>query len=289
MVPTYDSELLRTFVAVADAGAFGKAGARLHLTQSTISQQMKRLEEQVQQPLFAPKGRCRVLTESGELLLGYARRILELHESAAIAMKRGAVSEVVRVGVVQDFAGTRFPQALRTFARRHPMVRVEARVAGSRELSELVDEGVLDIAILFDEPRTRRGTAIRRTNLAWLASRDFVPPKPGEPWPLLLDEGPCSFRDRAIGALDERRIPWRVVYTSPSLAGIQAAAQAGIGVSVRIAEDTINGLRILGRREGLPPLGGAVLKLIARAETLSRPAEELAASLRTSSALRAVG
>jgi len=287
--PTYDSELLRTLVAVADAGSFAKAGARLHLTQSTISQQMKRLEEHVEQPLFAPSGRCRVLTESGELLLGYARKILALNESAAVAMRHGASSGVVRVGVVQDFAETRFPHALRTFARRHPTVRVEARVASSRELSALVDDGMLDMAIVFDEPKTRRGEVIRKVSLAWLAARDFAPPTPGEPWPLILFEAPCSFRDTAISVLDAKAIPWRVVYTSPSLTGLHAAARAGLGVSVRISDQAADGLRPLGKPDGLPPLGGAILKIITRAETLPRAAEELAASLRTSSALRAVG
>ena len=288
MFPTYDSELLRSLVAIADAGSFAKAAARLGITQSTISQQMKRLEEQVEQPLFSASGRCRVLTESGELLLGYARKILALNESAHMAMQHGALGGVVRVGVVQDFADTRFPHALRTFARRHPAVRVEARVASSRELSSMVDDGLLDMAITFDEPKTRPGVVIRRVELVWLAARDFVPPAAGEPWPLVLFEGPCTFRDRAIEALDERHIPWRVAYTCPGLSGLQAAARASLGVSVRI-EDDKDGLRVLGKREGLPTLGSACLKLIMAAETLPAVAEELAASLRTACALRAVG
>ncbi|HWL87257.1 MAG TPA: LysR substrate-binding domain-containing protein [Polyangiaceae bacterium] len=286
---TFDSELLRTLVAVADAGSFAKAGARLHLTQSTISQQMKRLEEQAGLPLFAARGRSRVLTEAGNLLLAYACKILALHESAAIAMRHGALGGVVRVGVVQDFADTRFPHALRTFANRHPTVRVEARVASSRDLSGMVDDGILDIAIVFDEPRTRRGEVIRKFSLAWLAARDFTPPKPGEPWPLIVFEGPCTFRDIAIAALDERRIPWRMVYNSPSLSGLHAAARAGLGVSVGISEHARDNLHILGRREGLPPLGSATLKIITGTEAVPRAAEELAASLRTSSVLRAVG
>ena len=285
----YDSELLRTLVAVADAGSFARAGERLHLTQSTISQQMKRLEEQAGQPLFAAAGRNRVLTDSGELLLTYARKILTLHESAAVAMQHGAVAGVVRVGVVQDFADTRFPHALRTFAKRHPAVRVEAKVASSRELSAMVDDGILDMAIFFNEPRTRRGETIRKVSLAWLAARDFELPKPGEPWPMVLFEGPCTFKETAIEALDQRRIPWRVVYTSPSLSGLHAAARAGLGVSVRISEHARDNLRTLGKAEGLPPLGGALLKIITANDCLSRAGEELAASLRTSSVLRAVG
>ncbi|WP_394833771.1 LysR substrate-binding domain-containing protein [Pendulispora rubella] len=283
MFPTYDSELLRSFVAIADAGSFAKAAARLNITQSTISQQMKRLEEQVNQPLFAASGRCRVLTESGELLLSYARKILALNESAHIAMQHGVLGGAVRVGVVQDFADTRFPHALRTFARRHPSVRVEARVASSRDLSSLLDEGLLDLAIIFDEPKTRPGAVIRRVDLVWLAARDFVPPAAGEPWPLILFEGACTFRDRAIEALDERHMPWRVVYTCPGLSGLHAAARAGLGVCVRIEDDS-EGLRVLDKREGLPTLGSTCLKLITATETLPAVAEELAASLRAACA-----
>jgi len=96
--PTFDGELLRTFVAVVDCGGFAKAGLRRHLTQSTVSQQMRRLEEQVGRALFAPAGRKRVLTERGELLLGFARKILALNDTAAAALQAEGAAGVVRLG-----------------------------------------------------------------------------------------------------------------------------------------------------------------------------------------------
>jgi len=287
MIATYDSELLRTLVSVSDSGTFAKAAARLRLTQSTISQQMKRLEEQAEQPLFAPSGRSRVLTDSGEVLLGYARKILALNESATVAMRHGARGGVVRIGVVQDFADTRLPHALRTFARRRPEVRVEAQIGRSRDLSARLEDGLLDLAIVFDEPRMPRGTIIRRLRLAWLAANDFTVPSNGEPWPLVLFDGVCTFREKAIATLDERRVPWRIVYTSPSLSGLNAAVRAGIGVTVRTSEQARNGIRVLGGRGGLPELGKAGLKMLTSSETLPHPAEELVLSLRAACALRA--
>jgi len=249
---------------------------------------MKRLEDQVEQALSAPRGRSRVLTESGNVLVGYARKILTLNESAAAAMWHGAKGGVVRIGVVQDFADTRLPHALRTFARRWPRVRVEAQVGRSRDLSALVDDGMLDLAIAFDEPKTSHGTVVRRVHIAWLAADDFVRPAPGEAWPLVLFDGVCTFREKAIAALDEHRIPWRIVYTSPSLSGLYAAIRAGLGVSVRTSEQARNGLVVLGRREGLPRLGRASLKIVTRSDAdLPAPAEELVQYLRAACALRA--
>src|SRR5438105_4688367 len=114
-----DLELVRTFVAVVDSAGFAKAAGRRHMTQSTVSQQMKRLAEQAGHPLFAVDGRRRILTPSGELLLGYARRLLALHDDALRALGEKTAGELVRIGSPQDFAETRLPDALRAFHRSH--------------------------------------------------------------------------------------------------------------------------------------------------------------------------
>jgi len=280
-----DLELLRTFVAVVDSAGFAKAAGRRHMTQSTVSQQMKRLAEQAGHPLFAIDGRRRILTPSGELLLGYARRLLALHDDALRALGEKTAGDLVRIGSPQDFAETRLPDALRAFHRSHPRVHAEVRVGSSPELARLVDESALDVAIVF----TARGAAtplFARERGCWLAAPDFTPPASGEPWPLALFDAPCAFREAALQALDTARLPWRIVYSTPSLSGLLAAVRAGLAITLRTARHGQKGLRALGAREGLPTVKPFGLALLTAAPP-SPAARALASALRTAARARA--
>jgi DNA-binding transcriptional LysR family regulator len=274
-----DTELLRTFVAVVDCGGFAKAGVRRHMTQSTVSQQMKRLRDQVGHPLFAAAGRRRVPTTTAELLLGYARRILALHDDAALALNEGTTGGAVRIGATQDFAEARLPAVLHAFAHSHPRVRIEVRVGASRELQKLVEEASLDVAIVFDNS-AHATTLLRRERAGWLAGPGFSPPRPGEPWPLSLFEPPCTFRSAALGALDASSIPWKIVYSSPSLSGILAAVRAGLAVTLRLASHAQKGLRTMGPRDGLPAIESFRLALLISPGPATPAARSLVAALR---------
>jgi DNA-binding transcriptional LysR family regulator len=278
----FDSDLLQTFVAVVDCGGFARAGLRRHLTQSTVSQQMQRLEDRVGQPLFAPAGRKRVLTESGETLLRHARKILTMYDAAAAALRGADGGGVVRIGVPQDFAEERLPGCLRALHRSHPGVRVEVRVGVSRQLRSLVDDAVLDLAVVLHDPKGRPGALLAHKRAAWLAAPRFEPPAQGEPWPLALFDPPCIVREIALQALDAERISWRIAYSSPSLTGIFAAVRAGLAVTPRLADDSGRGLRLLDRRAGLPTLGRLRFELVFGADPLSPAAKALLATMRTS-------
>jgi DNA-binding transcriptional LysR family regulator len=282
----FDSDVLRTFVAVIDCGGFAKAGLRQHLTQSTVSQQMRRLEERVGRPLFVPAGRQRALTESGETLLRYARKILALYDDAAAALRDEEAGGLVRLGVPQDFAETRLPALLRALHRSHPGVRLEVRVGVSRQLRTLVDDAVIDAAIVLHDPKGRPGTLLAQKRAGWIASPDFDLPARGEPWPLALFDPPCLVREAALRGLDAERIPWRIVYSSPSLTGIFAAVRAGLAVTARLADDARDDLRVLGRRAGLPALGKFRFELVVGAEPVSPIARALVSVLQGDVALR---
>jgi DNA-binding transcriptional LysR family regulator len=279
-VGAFDSDLLQTFVAVIDCGGFAKAGLRRHLTQSTVSQQMRRLEERVGVALFAPAGRKRALTEPGETLLRHARKILTMYDQAAAALRDAEAGGVVRIGVPQDFAESRLPALLRDLHRSHPGVRLEVRVGASRHLRSLVDDAVLDLAVVLRDPRGRPGVQLAHKRAAWLAAPDFEPPMRGEPWPLALFDPPCLVRDAALRALDAERIPWRVAYSSPSLTGIFAAVRAGLAITARLAEDAGRGLRLLDGRAGLPRLGSFRFELVFGADPLSPAVQALSGTLR---------
>jgi DNA-binding transcriptional LysR family regulator len=283
----FDGDLLQTFVAVIDCGGFAKAGLRRHLTQSTVSQQMRRLEERVGQPLFAPAGRHRALTEAGETLLRYARKILALYDAAATALRDGGAGGTVRIGVPQDFAEGRLPALLRALHRSHPGVRLEVRVGASRDLRALVDDAVIDAAVVLHDPRGRPGALLAHKRAAWLASADFELPARGEPWPLALFDPPCLVREAALRALDAERIPWRIAYSSPSLTGVFAAVRAGHAVTARLADDARSGLRLLDRRAGLPALGRFRFELLLGAEPIPPAVKALVTVLRRDAFTRA--
>src|ERR1700732_1643882 len=122
-------ELLRSFVAVAECGGFHRAAERLNLTQSTVSQQIKRLELETKRPLFRRTTRSVALTDDGEMLLGDARRLLQLEEAARHRLAAPRLSGTVRLGVVEEVAGGSLPSALRRFAKLHPGVKLEGQSA----------------------------------------------------------------------------------------------------------------------------------------------------------------
>jgi DNA-binding transcriptional LysR family regulator len=274
-----DLELLGTFVAVLQSGGFAKAAARRHITQSTVSQQMKRLAEQAGHTLFTAVGRRRIPTPSAELLFGYAQRLLAMHDDAARALGEGTASDVVRIGATQDFAEVRLPAVLRAFHQSHPRVRLEVRVGSSPVLTRLVEESALDVAVVFAAASDRLATPFARERAGWLAGPDFVPPASGQPWPLALFDAPCVFRGAALQALDAARLPWRIVYSTPSLSGLLAAVRAGLAITLRLARHSQRGLHALAPRDGLPAVASFRVALVT-ADPASAAARALCAALR---------
>src|ERR1700749_2443991 len=122
-----DLELLRSFVSVVDSGGFTRAGERVHRTQSTVSQQIKRLEDDLGQPLLNRTRKDLTPTEAGERLLSYARRLLSLAEEARDVVARPSDEGAVRLGIPEDFAAYRLAKLLATFARAHPTLRLDIR------------------------------------------------------------------------------------------------------------------------------------------------------------------
>ena len=245
-----DLDLLRTFVAIAETGRFGAAADRVHRTQAAVSLQVRRLEERAQTALFRRRGRVMELTEAGETLLGYARRILDLNDAALGALRQGALSGTVRFGTVQDLAETLLPGALRRFSLAHPDVRVTVSVAGSAVLRSDVARGGQDLAFVTSGPDDRRTGPRIEVPLMWVGAEGWRL-EPGNPLPLAVIEAPCPFRNAAIQALNDAGQPWEITTTSPSLSGVLAAVRAGLGVTLRTSLLLADGLREL--TDGVPP------------------------------------
>jgi DNA-binding transcriptional LysR family regulator len=246
-----DPDLLRTFVAIADTGRFNAAAERVHRTQAAVSLQIRRLEARTEIPLFRRRGRIMELTEAGETLLGYARRILELNETALAAVRRAPVGGAVRFGTVQDMAETLLPGVLRRFSLAHPAVKVSVSVAGSAQLRADVARGALDMAFVTSGPGDRRTGPVIEAPLMWIGAEGWGWDRES-PLPLAVIEAPCPFRNAAIQALNDGGLPWEITTTSPSLSGVLAAVRAGLGVTLRTSLLLSSGLAEL--TDGPPPL-----------------------------------
>jgi len=277
MLPTnLDMDVLRALVIAMEHGGFARAAERLGRTQSAISLQMKKLEEQVGQPLFRKAGRTVALTDSGDLLLGYARRIVALNDEAVAAARGRAMDGTVRVGFPQDLAERWLPAVLGSFHRTHPRIHVEAQVGRGRELRERVAHGTLDLALAFGEiggnqdGTTTASATLAHLPVAWVAPDGFSA-DPESPLPLALLDAPCMFRQHGIDRLDGGGRSWRITFTSPSLSGLWAAVEAGLGITVRTPLGLPGTLAILEPRFGLPRLGSVPLELH-RAPSAASPA-----------------
>ncbi|MFS2006226.1 LysR substrate-binding domain-containing protein [Duganella sp. CT11-25] len=279
---TFDLDVLRTFVTGVDMGSFAKAADRLGRSTSAVSAQLKKLEDQLGMPVLRKEGRGMVTTSAGEALLGYARRLLELNDEAATAVRGAELAGSVRLGMQEDFGEHILTDVLGRFARVHPKLRIEAQVARNAELMAQLAGGRLDLALAWEyvgtAPPTPYGQEVARLPLRWICAAEGVPPPlaggAAEPLPLVLMEAPCMMRSAAIGALDRAGIAWRIAFSSPSLGGVWAAVAAGLGVTVRTSLALQPSLRVL-EAPGLPPLPEIGLRLHRGAEELDPPAQRL--------------
>jgi DNA-binding transcriptional LysR family regulator len=274
-----DLELLRSFVSVVDSGGFTRAGERVHRTQSTVSQQIKRLELETDRPLFRRTTRSVALTDDGEMLLGDARRLLQFEEAARHRLAAPQVSGTVRLGVVEEVASGSLPSALSRFAKLHPGVKLEVQIGVSAELIEQLNAGRLDTVFAKRPLGTSKGRLVWREPLVWAAAETFDL-IPGAALPLALYRERSISREAALAALNDSELTWEIIYTSPSLTGVRAAALAGLAITPLPASALIAGLRILGVEEGLPPLPDLEFAIYEKAR-VDKAAAALAAALLT--------
>ena len=277
-----DMDVLRSFVAGTELGSFAQGAARVGRSQSAVSAQLKKLGEQVGRPLLRKQGRGRALTEAGETMLGYARRLLELNDEAVAAVRGADLEGWVRLGLPQDFAEMWLPDILGSFARQHPGVRVEVRAERNSELLGRIETGTMDLALAWGEPESAHAERVSELPIKWIGpARRELTWQPGAPLPLVAFEAPCRFRAAGVAALDQAGIPWRLAFSSPSLAGLWAAVAAGFGVSMRTPAGLPGSVRVLDPLEaGLPVLPRIALSLHAADAEQTRAVALLAFILR---------
>ena len=279
-----DLELLRTFAAIADRETFAGAAELVHRTQSAVTQQMARLEEQLGVALFRKVGRSKRLTENGVRLLDYAQRLLALNDEAVESLAAPDLRGPLRIGSVYDATEFLLPPLLARFTLLYPNLQIEVHTDRTVQLMRALKRGEIEIALTGlpqgDVDPAHPSVRLRSSPLVWMAAAKYVH-DPAEPVPLVLPDEPSNYRAAALAALDAHRIRWRIRHVSTSLAfsSLRAALRAGLGITVRIIEMLTPDLRVLTGGEGLPPLPNMCLDLYLRDENVSQPARRLFESI----------
>lgn len=247
----FETDLLRTFVAVAESGGFTNAAKHLNSTQSTVSAQIHRLEDSAGRPLFVRSTRSVQLTSAGEMLLGYARTILRLNEDARLRLSGVRYAGRIRIGANEDLTDSWLPEVLRQFSSHHPQIEVELEIGIGPSLFAMVEAQELDLAVGSCCKGRAEGRRLWSDRLVWAFSEGTQVPAE---LPLAFFPEPCPYREAAIRALAGSAKRWRIASTSSSLAGVRVAAMAGLAITPLPLQTIRSGLRALGPKDAMPAL-----------------------------------
>ncbi|MBY5931983.1 LysR family transcriptional regulator [Tateyamaria omphalii] len=226
-----DSDLLRTFVAVAEAGSVTDGAARIYRSQSATSLQIKRLETILGRPVFARHGRGVVLSDTGRTLLPVAKDVTARLDAVLRDISQDAVRGKLRLGIPDDHGRTKLAEIIAAFTRHHPEVELDVTCALSTNFPEALAKGALDLAIYEVERPSRYEEVLYEDPTCWVASARRSFPA-DESLPVALFDHACWWRDAAVTSLNARGKPYRTVYSSQSVAGVIAAVEAGVAVGL---------------------------------------------------------
>jgi DNA-binding transcriptional LysR family regulator len=248
-----DLDTLRTFAVAHELGGLAQAAERLGRTPSAISLQMKRLQDVLGTPLFRKRGRGLALTEAGEIVLAYARRILSLNDELLETMQGANLAGNIRIGCPQDFASI-LPHVLSQFASLYPLMQVELLIEGNGALADAIEKSRIDLAVVIGHDDRAAARIVGQLDIVWIASANFEVPE-NQLLPLAVLGPQCAFRKRAIQHLEAAEIPYRIAATSASLDGLWAALLGGVGLTARTSLSIREGLVSVQSKYKLPPWG----------------------------------
>lgn len=256
-LPMLDIDVLRTFAAIADTGSFSAAANVVFRTPSAVSMQIKRLEEQIGAAVFERDARSVTLTSDGEVLLGYARRLLALNREAVAKFVAPTVTGVVRLGSPDDIGECVLPLVLKRFAETHPGVTVDVVIDQSTNLRKRLDERRLDVTLVnlsHTVPSKGDIEILLDEELVWAGAKCGTAYR-RDPLPLSIWEEGCAWRGNALEALDKLGRSYRIAYMSSHSTGQRAAIQADLAIAPFGKTLLGEGIVALGAEHNLPQLG----------------------------------
>jgi DNA-binding transcriptional LysR family regulator len=261
MAQALDIAPLRSVVAVADCGGFHRAASALHLTQSAVSQHVRRIEAVVGGPIVERSGRGVAFTELGHRVLRHARTILAAHD-AALADLGAADERVLLIGATEHGADVMLPGLTSALGERLPDWRLRFRLDRNILLADGIEHGTVDAAVMLDGSGLDPANASGMVALKWISGRTFSMAT-SDRLPVVMFSEPCTLREPTFAALDRIGAPYRIAVESSDLSGLFAAVRSGLGVAL---------LPMIGRlpdglclAEGLPPANRASVFVRGRA------------------------
>ncbi len=276
-----DTDQLRTFLAIEQTGSFTKAANIVAKTQSAVSMQIKKLEENVGKQLFLRLGRNIQLTSDGHKLVAYAREIIDASNRAMAAFDEEALRGNVYLGTADDYAERFLPTILAGFSESNPFVEVSVVCENTYGLRQRIKSGELDVAIVTHNEAREQSELIRREPLLWVTSaRHNIHMQ--NPLPLALGSPHCIWREAAMSALNDANREFRMLYTSFSATVVGSAVLAGLAVSVQPESALRPGMRVLTERDGFPELAQAEIGMLRGRRERNTVSEALISHIRQS-------
>ncbi len=285
MAHNIDTALLRAFVAVADTGGMTSAGRLLNLTQAAVSQQIKRLEDTFQQPLFERDRRRMRLTPRGERLLMHAQRLLAVNDEIWGLMMSPEFEGEVRLGAPHDVVGPFLPPILKSFDQAWPGVRVSLVCSTTPLLLEALEKGDVDLTLTTERTCGVDVETLRADALVWVGARGGRA-YGCHPLPVSIGDQSCAFRGAAVQALAQARRDWRPVCELSNMEPLLATLLADLAVAPLLSSTVPDDLEVIGPEAGLPPLPRYYINLYLPNAGSSDIANELAKHIRTQFAAR---
>lgn len=259
----FDALTLECFIAVAETGSFTSAADKVARTQSAVSQQISKLETQIGKPLFL-RGRNLSLTSEGEILLTYAKKIVQLNRDAMDRFKHPELQGHVRFGLPEDFASVFLSDVLTEYASLHPRIMLNVECDLTLNLFARFKKKEFDLVLVkMNKPEDfPNGMDVWSEALEWVGNTNTTRFEDDEPVPLVLSPQPCVYRARAIHSLEKLNKKWRIVFSSHSYAGTIAAVKAGMGITVLPRNMVPDDLRIIRTNKYLPKLDDTHISLL---------------------------
>ena len=259
--PVFDPIQLKSFLALAETRNFTRAAERLGISQPTVSQHVRKLEQAAGRVLVTRDTRDVRLTDNGDAMAGFARTILAANDVATRYFSGAAMRGRLRFGTADDLAITGLPRILREFRQLYPQINLELTVSQSDQLHRRLKAGALDLVFVKWVTGTQEGEVVKQDTFAWVGLEQTVLEQ-GAPVPVIVYPAPSLSRKLALDALEAAGRTWRVTCTTKQISGVLAALRAGIGIAVMPTSLVPEDLKVITRRFDLPPVGDVDFTLI---------------------------
>ena len=269
MIGNLDTALLRTFVTVAEKTSMTAAATTLNLTQGAVSQQVRRLEDVLNVPLFARDRRGLRLTEAGERLFARARQFLALNDEIWAEMTGDAQSGEVRLGVPFDLVGKAISPVLKNYNAAFPQVELTLICAASPDLKIALKGGEVDLVLVEEPVNEGSGECLRVERLVWVGAKGGMA-RTKRPLPVSMVSQRCAFRPAVFAALGSRAVSWRTVFESGNIEATAVTVRSDMAITTWLAATVPDDLEIIANDPDLPPLPAFAINMYG-AENAAKP------------------